>query len=255
MANQTEQTTNVDSILLEVKENLSKTTDNTIQTELAKLLALTKEIREPEYASFVSLLEIAVKSLLLDQPNVKLATDLRKKITKSIRIRKSPLNKIWQSGTPPTLVIFGLGLLLYVILAAAMILLPTLINNTDHFLGVPIELLIAVIFGGGLGSVISITVRIQDFSNMEKTDRFVLIAIGFFKPVIGTGFALFVFALIRSGMLPLAFEADTEVYFFFAIAFLTGFSERFARGIADGTERQISGVLQTSDSKEDRDKK
>ncbi|MDE0284629.1 MAG: hypothetical protein OXN26_08795 [Gammaproteobacteria bacterium] len=158
-------------------------------------------------------------------------------------------------GTPPTLVIFGLGLLLYVILAAAMILLPTLINNTDHFLGVPIELLIAVIFGGGLGSVISITVRIQDFSNMEKTDRFVLIAIGFFKPVIGTGFALFVFALIRSGMLPLAFEADTEVYFFFAIAFLTGFSERFARGIADGTERQISGVLQTSDSKEDRDKK
>ncbi|MDE0284905.1 MAG: hypothetical protein OXN26_10200 [Gammaproteobacteria bacterium] len=100
MANQTEQTTNVDSILLEVKENLSKTTDNTIQTELAKLLALTKEIREPEYASFVSLLEIAVKSLLLDQPNVKLATDLRKKITKSIRIRKSPLNKIWQSGTP-----------------------------------------------------------------------------------------------------------------------------------------------------------
>lgn len=254
MTNQTEQTTNVDSILLEVKENLSKTTDNTIQTELARVLALTEEIRKPECASFVSLLEIAVQSLLLDKPNVKLATDLRKKITKSIRIRKSPLNKIWQSGTPPTLVIFGLGLLLYVVLAA-MMLLPLLINNTEHFLGVPIELLMPVIFGGGLGSIISIMVRIQDFSNMEKTDRFVLIAIGFFKPVIGTGFALFVFALIRSGMLPLAFEADTEEYFFFAIAFLTGFSERFATDIAAGTERQISGVLQTNDSKEDRVKK
>ena len=237
MANQTEHTS-VDSILSGVKENLSRMTDNTIQTELALLLALAEEIRKPENTPFVSLLDIAVKSLLLDEPNVKLATKLRERISDRIRIRNSPLKMIWQSGTPPTLVIFGLGLVLYMVLAVAIVLLP-LSNNTEHFLGVPVELLIIVIFGGGLGSIISIMVRIQDFSNMEKADRLVLIAIGFFKPVIGSGFALFVFALIRSGMLPVAYEADTEEYFFFAIAFLTGFSERFATDIATRTERQI----------------
>jgi hypothetical protein len=63
---------------------------------------------------------------------------------------------------------------------------------------------------------------------------------GFFKPVIGMSFALFVFTVISSGILPISVAEEKSRYFFAALGFVSGFSERFASDVASRTEKAIS---------------
>jgi hypothetical protein len=66
---------------------------------------------------------------------------------------------------------------------------------------------------------------------------------GFFKPIIGTAFALFVFATLKAGLIPLAIDESVEgLYFFAALAFVSGFSERFAKDIAERAEQTVVAV-------------
>jgi hypothetical protein len=64
---------------------------------------------------------------------------------------------------------------------------------------------------------------------------------GFFKPVVGISFALFVFAVISSGLLPVAVNPEKSRYFFAALSFVAGFSERFARDVVVKTEATVAG--------------
>jgi hypothetical protein len=62
-----------------------------------------------------------------------------------------------------------------------------------------------------------------------------------FKPVIGASFAMFVFSVLHAGLIPITIQDDKASYFFLALAFVSGFSERFARDIANNAERQVAG--------------
>jgi hypothetical protein len=54
-------------------------------------------------------------------------------------------------------------------------------------------------------------------------------------------FAMFVFACLNAGILPLSIKTDTPAagYFFLALAFVSGFSERFAQDIASRAEKAV----------------
>jgi hypothetical protein len=58
-------------------------------------------------------------------------------------------------------------------------------------------------------------------------------------------FAIFVFSIINSGIIPVDVSASEnsprKSHFFLAVAFNTGFSEKFAKDIAKGTEEIYRG--------------
>lgn len=121
-----------------------------------------------------------------------------------------------------------------------------------------------VIFAGTLGSIVSILTRIEDFREEKyANDPVIPILVGAFKPIIGASFALFIYAMLNSGLiwiLPIhgnksePFQTDsTEIlnktnnliegnqFFIFAIAFVVGFSERLAKDAIHRIENSVGG--------------
>jgi len=137
-------------------------------------------------------------------------------------------------------VLVGLGTLLYFGLPLGYLLFGR-ISGVKEFLGISVSMLIGVAVAGALGSVVSIMVRLQDFASVKTKDPAVIFFTGFFKPIIGMSFAMFVFASINAGIVPLAVKADTAAasHFFLALGFLSGFSERFAQDVASKAEKSV----------------
>jgi hypothetical protein len=127
--------------------------------------------------------------------------------------------------------LFALFLLYFVFIAE--------VRFSGKLFGVDTSILLAVAIAGGSGSVVSILVRIREFAAVGDIDPWISFFTGFFRPVIGTGFALFVFAAIKSGIVPIAFDLETEAFFFVAASFVAGFSERFVPKLMSATARQV----------------
>jgi len=73
--------------------------------------------------------------------------------------------------------------------------------------------------------------------------------------MIGAAFGILIVTIIHSEFLPLNVKkepAGAKEYFFFSIAFIIGFSERFAMDIVSRTENAISGSSAASDTKEEK---
>ncbi len=241
MEAQPDTSTRLEALLAEVRKNLRPGADDQVQSELAKVLKLLPYLRASEYAHLIGSAEVAIAALLIEQPNVKLAEGVRESIEFHVRPARNPMTAILRGGTPPTRVILGLGVLLYFALPFAVVYLPRWLDRRELF-GIQTELLFIVGFAGALGSIVSIMVRIQDFAGLRDIDPSVLFFTGFFKPVVGASFALFVFAVIQSGLIPVTIKEGTERYFLLALSFVAGFSERFARDIVSSTERQVGGT-------------
>jgi hypothetical protein len=94
---------------------------------------------------------------------------------------------------------------------------------------------------GALGSVISIMLRIRgtDITYVETTDPVLFFFFALFKPVIGAAFALFIYAAISSGLLPLDTSSPSVPWLYIAVAFIAGFSERFVKDFMSSTEAQL----------------
>lgn len=124
------------------------------------------------------------------------------------------------------------------------------------------EIIMMIALSGALGSMVSIFIRLQDYrGNNDYKGSVTPILVGFTKPFIGTAFGVFVFALINSNIISFPIiqgvtsnfkksseaselarvqEAnDAKYYFFFAVAFLVGFSERLNRDIVDRAESAV----------------
>ncbi len=70
-----------------------------------------------------------------------------------------------------------------------------------------------------------------------------MLMLGFFKPVVGMYSALFCFALMKSGMLPLQpATPDAALYLYMAVCFLVGFSERLAQDLFARGEQSLTSV-------------
>ncbi|NJL03153.1 MAG: hypothetical protein HC838_03325 [Spirulinaceae cyanobacterium RM2_2_10] len=111
-------------------------------------------------------------------------------------------------------------------------------------------LLLLVAASGLLGSAISILLRIDSFDRQddryERPSYVLPIFIGAFKPIIGLSFGLLLFAIMNSGIIPLKIDEESaegrqEEFFFCAIAFTVGFSERLARDVVKKAEVFILG--------------
>jgi hypothetical protein len=231
-----------------VERALSGNVPEELQQELAALVTLIPDTLERLGAEQLQMLRSAVRALLGEKPNFTYARELKGVLQRSINEKKSPLRlSLWQKESPAILVVMGLGFFAYFAAPLALFVMPKLMywSGRTPDMGVTVEDLVLITIIGALGSVTSIMVRLQDFdtrySGRYNNKPGILVLYGFFKPIIGMFFALFCFALLNAGLVPaVVVPEDKKVYFFITIAFLAGFSERFAGDIIAQVEKRAS---------------
>ena len=105
-----------------------------------------------------------------------------------------------------------------------------------------IILVLLVTVAGALGSAISVIVRYEDLIARKRIEPLSLFFTGFFKPVVGMSFAIFLVATLESGIISIGVvEKTKKVYLYVALAFVAGFSERLVQDILIKTEQRITG--------------
>jgi hypothetical protein len=122
---------------------------------------------------------------------------------------------------------------------------PSLKENTAQKVPKPerwanYKLITMVALAGAFGSIVSILIRLQDYKDRDEYRGSITpIIVGFAKPLIGTAFGVFVFAVISSKIISFPLiesflkESDQNYYFFFSMAFIVGFSERLDNDIVE----------------------
>lgn len=236
----TENVTKVEIFIKELEEQITEGLDKDVQKLLGRLMTLLKYIQEDKYQYLLPHAKVAAKCLLLSTPNTKLAEQTIDSISFAVKGAHNPFAAVIRGGTPPTRVVLGLGILLYLAIPIMSMFWSDLTSN-NNILGVDVSLLIMVSLAGAIGSIVSIMVRLHEFSNKREVDPSVLFFTGFFKPVVGAAFAMFVLSVIKAGLIPVKINPEVENYFYLALGFVSGFSERFAKDIASKTESIVGG--------------
>jgi hypothetical protein len=122
-------------------------------------------------------------------------------------------------------------------LAAA---LGTSIYATDIASGLSLKVMIGSLVAGALGAMLSVMLRMTSGKLSVASDegRFVTIALGAFRAVIGGLSAAVVYLFLRTGIISLVTNLSGQGDgFYWAIGVLAGFSERWVPEILSTTER------------------
>jgi hypothetical protein len=114
--------------------------------------------------------------------------------------------------------------------------------------------ILATVAAGGAGAALSVLLRMargsfsQDYEVGRRTTRRLAMA----RPFVGAAFAVLIYLLLRSTLVDIGglSESERTIYFYAAVGFLAGFSERWARVIIGGVtgdddEPQQSAAKQT----------
>jgi hypothetical protein len=112
--------------------------------------------------------------------------------------------------------------------------------------------LLATIAAGGMGAAVSVLLRMakgsfsQDYEVGRKTTRRLAMA----RPFVGAAFAVMIYLLLKSGLVDIGGpNLDKHaIYFYAAIGFLAGFSERWARVIIGGVIGDDESATTTQDA-------
>jgi hypothetical protein len=200
--------------------------------------------------SLLSSIDTATKALLRDPSHIEYAT----RTLKHVRRKVHPIigAGLWESlkrsmkTSPAAVVVVGL-----IITFVLLTIVPLLGRGLDlssvtigALLNINPSVLLLIGIVGALGSIASIMLRIRDrdfAAYTASSDPWPWLFFGLFKPVIGALFALFIFAVIKSGLLPVEVTDDTEGWLIIAVSFIAGFSERFAPNMLSSTEQVIGG--------------
>jgi len=213
--------------------------DEKLQKHFASLIALMPKLATANNRVLDAQASIAVSALLADPPNIELAKDICENLESRVSADGNPIRAALRSGSPAVRVVFGLAVLLYFVIPISAFT-STWFARYDTILGINTQTLVLVAFSGALGSIVSIMVRLHEFSRVEIPDKSILFFTGLFKPIIGTAFALFIFAILSSGLIPVVIQQEKAQYFFAALSFVAGFSERFAQDVVARTEAAIN---------------
>jgi hypothetical protein len=234
--------------------------DEETQDELGLILQFLPTIERTRDAALLRSIELAVHSLLAEPPNRLLAIRLRESAQQGL-LRRGFFRSILPGTSASTWVIAGMmfflcfGILLMFFVYARFPYYPQQqipLGSGESPFFIKYIYIPLIPLAGALGSVVSILVRIRDFSEIRILNPPALFWTGFFKPIIGATFALFVFAAIGSSLISVN-PAINQGFMFLTLGFIAGFSERFAPDLVSRIEGSaISGNDQHLQSPEDR---
>ena len=143
-----------------------------------------------------------------------------------------------QAGENATRIVYAGGMLRGALLLAGLTGIAGIVLRQAHDFHVhrtSTWTILAVIAAGGLGAAVSVLLRMakgsfrQDYEVGRKTTRRLAMA----RPFVGAAFAIMIYLLLRSGLVHIGGLGSRQetIYFYSAIGFLAGFSERWARVI------------------------
>jgi hypothetical protein len=102
-------------------------------------------------------------------------------------------------------------------------------------------------FGAGaVGAIVSVMTRMRQadgFSLDYEVGRLQCIVLGGFRPLVGAVFGTVAYFALQSGFININPSKGEELFYFALIAFLAGFSERFAQVILGGAELSVAKAL------------
>ncbi len=213
-----------------VRIGLSQELDDAAQHELGRLATLLPRLATINNVLLIDEAELAVGALLQAPTQVIIAREIRKRLRRQVHIDEV-LN-----SSPATAVSLGLAIFT-ACLIPTMALVVSLMRRLgpDDLFNVPLSMYSLVFVFGAAGSIVSIMVRIQQFHFKDK-DGLPLLFTGLFRPIVGIGFAFFVFAALESGVITVSFPTEKAPFLSAALAFVAGFSERFGQNIATKAE-------------------
>jgi len=218
-----------------IEENSALLQSQEAQKELGELVNHISYIAKKGDELLLQSAKIALSSILKQPAEL----DVAKEININLAHRnKAPYEKM----TPSTKVIFGLCFCFYVSFSILIIGSGgSGFEIPEQFFGINSSLVLLAAGSGSIGSIISIMSRVGNFSELESNDHMVYFFTGLFKPLIGTAFAVFIFCLVKAGIVPIDLGNETrEVLIISSIAFLSGFSERFAKDFTRKAENALS---------------
>ena len=222
--------TKLEVILAEITQSLGSELDSDIQEILGTLIQILNNTPSDKIDSQIANSKIVLSCTLSEGKNIELA---RHTIRSMKRVSGIP-----GPYSPPLIIILGLISLIYIAVPLGLWFGSDL-EQDGVILGVSTSLLTFVGISGAIGGTVSIVSRLQQFNNIEKSYFSTLFFFGFFKPLVGAAFAMFVLSVIKAEILPLSVDTNVETYFFIALGFVSGFSERFAKDIAVHTESTV----------------
>jgi hypothetical protein len=92
---------------------------------------------------------------------------------------------------------------------------------------------------GALGAIVSIILRLSEFESLGGRTRVFLIVTGALLPVVGASFAILSYSILASNLFQVSavgnslIAVDSNLYLAIVIGFVSGFSERFTRGMLE----------------------
>ncbi len=207
------------------------------QEELARIVKLLPDLVSKNDPYLADAAALAVTGLMEGEPSLVFARSVRREIEGALSRWKMPFRAMYR-GRPPMRA--TLGLLLF--LGGGSIALSVLawvgsVGWSPHIQGIDGGLLGVVAAMGGLGSIISIFVRVPHMSeDFRAADPEAPFFVGLLKPMVGIAFAAFTFVAIEGGFMPITIDPGRRPAFYMAISFVAGFSERFVPDIINKAE-------------------
>ncbi len=226
----------------QLQHRLTQPLSKDVQDELARLLVLRSQAAQELGPAAVQSIDLGITALLAEQPNVTFVRGIRQRIGSALADQLYPLRPlaILRSSSPATQVVLGLALLLLASQGLSAFAHLALTDESTQFFGLHARTLLLVGLCGAMGSAVSILTRLATFEKLRGTSRTSMLMLGFFKPIIGMYNALFCFALLKSGLLPLqTANPESAQYLHMTVCFLVGFSERLAQDLVTRAEDRL----------------
>jgi hypothetical protein len=228
------------ALAAKVHQGMRPDLDVRVQRELGELITIFPTLSLVKNGAFIDEADVLVTALLQQPPNIEMAKKIRRRLGQQIR-RDRLIN-----SSPASAVSVGLAVVAYFMLPVVYLLTVIILAfGVDTYLGVPIHTYAIVFAFGATGSMVSIMVRIQQFTYAQYKNSLSLFLTGLFRPIIGIGFAFFIFAALESGIITITFPPGKDAFFYAAISFIAGFSERFGQSIARKAEGLAEGDTAT----------
>jgi hypothetical protein len=131
-------------------------------------------------------------------------------------------------------------------IAATTTIVAMLLEHLSSHWNREIEVLLLCTAAGAVGALVSVLSRMSGGSDKFSVDfevgRPLLRRLGLYKPLVGSVFGVALYFMLASGLLMTKPPTGHAIYFYGAIAFLAGFSERFTGVIFGDVQRLVTGA-------------
>ncbi len=189
----------------------------------------------------VSQAESAVRVLLGANSETEFAEAIVRDLLRRVEVYRSALRSITHGRTPATFVLLGIlahaGMLAAVVFAVSRVL-PCGSGGVASVCWVQMAL------AGAVGGATSLLARLNDIAALSRWssegDPLQLFYTGLLKPVVGVVGGLFAHAAVSTELVTIRVpgQGASPAVFYAALAFLAGFSERFAKDLTEATGGQ-----------------